>query len=135
MSGLSIAITGDGQLFGLWPSHAMKRFPQATFYDRSAAVTAFRHAEVVLGKKGLLNAEGQASARRTAENLANPPEVDATVSFSGPVQNGTVTVTCRNGNTKTFQIKLNDLSDDAIRQAFFNVDAAIIRCKTGSAVS
>lgn len=129
MAGLSIAITGDGQLFQIWPTHAMKRFPHATIYDRSAKVTAFRHAEVKLGKDGLLNAEGQDAAKRTAQNLANPPEVDATVSFHGPLQNGVVTVKCKAGTEKAFQIRLNGLGKKAIEQAFFNVDAAITRCK------
>lgn len=134
MAGLKIAITGDGQLFQIWPSHAMTRFPKATLYDRSAAVTAFRRAEAALGAKGLLDPEGQASARRTAENLANPPAVDATVTFSGPIQNGKVKVTCKNGNEKVFQIRLLSLEDEAIKQAFFHVDDAITRCAATPAV-
>jgi hypothetical protein len=134
MAGLKIAITGDGQLFQIWPSHAMTRFPKATLYDRSAAVTACRRAEAELGAKGLLDPEGQASARRTAENLANPPAVDATVTFSGPIQNGTVKVTCKNGNEKVFQIRLLSLEDEAIKQAFFHVDDAITRCAATPAV-
>ena len=134
MSGLSIAITGDGQLFQVWLSHAMNRFPTATFYDRSAATTAVRQGEVTLGKKGFLDAAGQASAQRTAQNLANPPEVDATVTFSGPVQNGTVKVTCRNGAEKVVQVRLHALDDDAIRQAFYHVDDAITRCAISPAM-
>ena len=134
MAGLKIAITGDGQLFQIWPSHAMTRFPKATLYDRSAAVTALRRAEAELGAKGLLDPEGQASARRTAENLANPPAVDATVTFSGPIQNGIVKVTCKNGNEKVFQIRLLSLEYEAIKQAFFHVDDAITRCAATPAV-
>ena len=129
MSALSIAIKGDGQLFQIWPSHAMKRFPQAVLYDRSPAVTAFRQAEAKLGQRGFLDAAGQASAKRTAQNLSNPPAVDATVTFAGPIQNGKVTVKCKNGKEKVFQIRLNDLGEMAIQQAFFHVDAAIARCK------
>ena len=106
MSGLSIAITGDGQLFQIWPSHAMKRFPRATIYDRSPTVTASRQAEVNLGHLGWLDPSGQASAQRTAQNLANPPAVDATLTFTGPIQNGTVKVKCRNGIEKVFQVRL-----------------------------
>jgi len=134
MSGLSIAITGNGQLFQIWPSHAMKRFPRATIYDQSAAVTAFRQAEVNLGKSGYLDAAGQASAQRTAHNLANPPEVDATVTFSGPVENGTVKVACKNGNEKLFQVRLTALTDEAIEQAFYHVDDAITRCAISPAM-
>ena len=132
MSMLSIAITGEGQLFQIWPSHAMKRFPQAVIYDRSPTVTAFRLAEVRLGQQGLLDAAGQASAKRTAQNLAKPPEVDATVTFAGPIQNGKVKVKCKNGKEKVFQIRLNDLGDKAIQQAFLHVDAAITKCKLGT---
>jgi hypothetical protein len=132
MAGLLIAFTGEGQLFQIWPTHAMKRFPQATLYDRSAKVTAFRQAEAKLGKDGWLNPEGQAAAKRTAQNLANPTEVDATVTFSGPLQNGVVKVKCKTGAEKVFQIRLNSLDDKAIEQAFFNVDAAITRCKVGA---
>ena len=129
MIGLSIAITGDGQLFQIWPSHAGKKFPAATIYDRSAKVTAFRQAEVNLGKEGHLNAAGQASAKRTARNLANPPAVDVTLSFKGPVQNGTVKVKCKNGVEKVFQVRLQALDDKSIQQAFAQVDAAITSCK------
>jgi hypothetical protein len=132
MSGLSIAIRGSGQLFQIWPSHGGKRFPNATIYDRSATVTSFRQAEVNLGEKGWLDAPGQASAQRTAKNLSSPPEVDATLTFEGPVQNGTVRVKCKNGNEKVFQVRLTGLDDKAIEQAFFHVDAAIIRCKFGA---
>ena len=132
MSGLLIAITGEGQLFQIWPTHAMKRFPQATIYDRSAKVTAFRHAEAKLGQDGWLNAEGRDAAKRIAQNLANPPVVDATVTFSGPIQNGVVTVKCKTGIEKVFQIRLNGLDKKAIEQAFFNVDSAITRCKVGA---
>ena len=130
MSGLSIAITGDGQLFQIWPSHAMKRFPRATIYDRSPTVTASRQAEVNLGHLGWLDPSGQASAQRTAQNLTNPPAVDATLTFTGPIQNGTVKVKCRNGIEKVFQVRLTSLGDEAIQQAFFHVDAAITLCKT-----
>ncbi len=131
MSGLSIAITGDGQLFQLWPTHAMKRFPRATIYDRSATVTAFRQAEANLGQQGWLNPAGQASAQRTAQNLANPPAVDATLTFAGSMQNGTVKVKCKSGTEKVFQIRLIGLEDKVVQQGFFHVDAAITRCKTG----
>ena len=131
MRGLSIAITGNGQLLSVWPTHAMKRFKGATIYDRSAAVTAFRQDEVNLGQQGHLNPAGQASAQRTAQNIANPPSVDATLTFAGSAQNGTVKVKCKNGTETAFQVRLNGLGDAAIQQAFQHVDAAITRCKTG----
>ena len=109
----------------------MKRFPKATIYDRSATVTDFRKAEVKLGQQGRLDPSGQASARRTAQNLANPPAVDATLTFAGPVQNGTVKVKCRNGVEKVFRVQLLGLGDEAIKQAFLQVDAAIALCKNG----
>lgn len=131
MSGLSIAITGDGQLFQIWPTHAMKRFPGATIYDRSARVTAFRQGEVDLGKQGLLDAEGQALAKHTAQNLSNPPAVDATLTFSGTVQNGTVKVKCKSGVERLFRVRLSALGEKVIQQAFFHVDAAITSCGVG----
>ena len=131
MSKPAIAITGDGQLFQIWPTHAMKRFPMATLYDRSPKAMGFRQAEVDLGRRGLLDPTGQAAARRIADNLTNPPDVDATVTFKGPVQNGTITVTCRNGTKKTFQIRLTALDDHSVEQGFHNVDAAIARCLAG----
>tara|TARA_R110002049_G_scaffold29972_1_gene101853 strand:+ start:22715 stop:23122 length:408 start_codon:yes stop_codon:yes gene_type:complete len=134
MSGLSIAITGDGQLFQIWPTHAMSRFPRATIYDRSAAVTAFRQAEVKLGQQGWLDRTGQTATQRTAQNLANPPVVDATLTFAGPIQNGTVTVKCKSGNEKVFQVRLTGLEEKAIKQAFFHVDAAINRCKAAGSL-
>lgn len=131
MSGLSIAITGSGQLFQIWPTHAMKRFPKATIYDQSAGVTALRRAEVKLGQSGLLDPAGQAAARRTEANIAAPPDVDTTVTFEGSAQNGTVRVTCRRGTEKTFQVRLTGLDDDSVRQAFYHVDAAITLCAAG----
>jgi hypothetical protein len=92
-------------------------------------VTAFRQAEVDLAKKGWLDAEGQASARRIAHNLANPPPVDVTLTFSGPFQNGTVKVKCKSGGEKVFQVRLNGLGEKVINQAFSQVDAAITSCK------
>ncbi len=131
MSKPSIAITGDGQLFSMWITHGMKRFPMATFYDQSAAVTAFREAEVELGRRGLLDPAGQAAARRTAENLANPPDFDVTLTFKGPVQNGTVTVRCKDGREKTFDVRLTGIDDRSISQGFHNVDSAVSLCLAG----
>ncbi|MCR9109478.1 hypothetical protein [Marivita sp. XM-24bin2] len=131
MSKPSIAVTGDGQLFGVWITHGMKRFPMATFYDQSATVTAFRQAEVELGRRGLLDPAGQAAARRTAENLANPPDFDVTLTFKGPVENGIVKVKCKNGREKTFEVRLTGIDDRAISQGFHNVDAAVTRCLAG----
>jgi hypothetical protein len=128
MSGLSIAIKGQGQLFQIWPTHAAKQFPRATIYDRSATVTGLRQNEANLGAQGLLDAAGQASAQRIAQNLASPTAVDATLDFAGPLQNGTVTVTCKNGTEKMFQVRLLGLGDGQITQGFFHVDAAITLC-------
>jgi hypothetical protein len=51
MWGLTIAITGEGQLLQIWPTHAMTRFKGATIYDRSAATTAFRQGEQIWALK------------------------------------------------------------------------------------
>ena len=131
MSKPSIAVTGDGQLFHLWTTYGMKRFPMATFYDQSATVTAFRKAEVDLGRRGLLDPAGQAAARRTAENLANPPKFNAVLTFKGPAQNGKVTVKCKNGVEKTFEVRLTGIDDRALAQGFHNVDAAVTLCLAG----
>ncbi len=130
MRGLSIALAGDGHQFNIWLSHASKRFPGATFYDRSPMITAFRQAEVNLGDQGWLDSEGQASARRTAKNLANPLTVDVTLTFAGKFQNGTVTVKCKNGTEKVLRVRINGLAEEMINRAFYHVDAAITRCKT-----
>ena len=129
MSRFAIAVTGDGLFMDMWITHGMTRFPQATFYDRSAKVTAFRQAEADLDKAGYLNAEGRAAAKRIAENLKNPPEVDATVEFSGQNFKGKAIVTCKNGNRKEFDLQLVGISDKEIAQLFFHVDAAVTRCK------
>lgn len=135
MWGLSIAIMGEGQLFQVWPTHAMKRFKGATIYDRSAGVTAARQGEAQLGQQGRLNAAGQASARRVAQDLANPKPVEVTLRFAGSAHNGTVTVHCGNGSETTFQVRLAGLSEDAIQRAFHKVDEAITQCKTGPSVA
>lgn len=131
MSKPSIAVTGDGPLFGIWITHGMQQFPMATFYDQSATVTAFRQAEVELGRRGLLDPAGQAAARRTAENLANPPDFDVTVTLKGTVQNGLVTVRCKNGRETTFEVRLTDIDDRSISRGFHNVGAAVSRCLAG----
>ncbi len=128
---VSVAVAGSGPLFGVWSTHASKSYRNMTVYDRSAAVTAFRQQEANLGQKGFLDAAGTASAQRTAQNLANPAAVDATVTFSGGPENGTVVVKCQGGMEKRFQVRLSGLGDQAIRQSFSDVDAAIAQCKAG----
>ena len=129
---VSVAVTGDGALLGVWCSHATQNYRNMTVYDRTAAVTAFRQQEVNLAQQGHLDAAGQAMAQRTAQNLANPQAVDATLTFSGQPENSTVVVKCRNGMEKRIQVRLTGLGDQAIRQAFASVDAAIAQCKSGA---
>jgi hypothetical protein len=88
-----------------------------------------------LGAKGRLNPEGQASAQKTALDLANPKAVDVTLTFAGTAQNGTVQVQCGNGAETVFQVRLAGLGDDAIQRAFYKVDEAITQCKTRGPVA
>ncbi len=133
MWGLSIALKGDGHLFNLWLSHACKKFKGSTFYDHRPMVQAFRQAEVDLAKQGYLNAEGRTDALETAHNMANPPKVDATLTFKGTLRNGTVIVACTNGAEKTFKVSLTGVDDKALAQTFYHVDAAVIACSAGRA--
>lgn len=130
LSSASVAVSGDG-LMGMWITHAMKTYPGIKIYDQSAAATNFRQQEVALGQKGVLDAAGQANAQRTAQNMANPQATDAKITFSGPPTNSTVTVTCKNGMQKRFQISLNGLTDADIKAACAALDNAIAACKGG----
>ena len=78
----SIAVTGrDCALLGMFLTRGMKRFPDATFYDRTPKTLGAIAQEVSLAANGLTDADSTESAARAAKNLADPPAVSVTVSF------------------------------------------------------
>jgi hypothetical protein len=81
-----------------------------------------------LGRKGLLDKAGQESARRTAENLNNPPPVDVTLLFKKQGNKLLVDVICSRGKTETYEIYAGFLILDDMTPAYMLVDAAIDRC-------
>ena len=78
----SVAVTGkDCALLGVFLTRGMKRFPNATFYDRTTKTLGAIAQEVSLAEKGLTDPASTESAARAAKNLANPPPVSVSVDF------------------------------------------------------
>lgn len=125
----SIRVGGEGPFMHMYFSHGMKRFPDTTFYDGSAAVRKFRLQEVKLGLDGYLDAEGTDHAMDTLRNIMNPVEAEFDLRFSGhPETGGIVDIRCRRGGrVHRIKLQLDDLSDAGLRRAYQPLDAAIIQ--------
>ena len=77
----SVAVSGSGQTLGMLISEGQKRFPRATWFDRSSRANHARAREVQLGRAGHIGGTGQAW-RGAAQDLQQPQNVDVTVAFS-----------------------------------------------------
>lgn len=128
----SIAIKGRGPHMGMYVTYGTTRWPNATFYDRTPLVNAFRQQEADLGKAGYLDAAGTASAKRTAQNLASPPKDDVTLEFVDKNGHLTVVVTCANKRQTNVTIRLEDIMRPNYGNGFAPIDNAIGGC-TGPA--
>jgi hypothetical protein len=122
----SIAVTGQGPHLGPYITHAFKKYPKITIYDRTAAVTAFRKQEVDLGKQGYLDREGRRNARATERNLKHPPKVDVTLTFASKgLEDLKVTVSGDMKGSQTFVIDIRKIVQDNLNPAFGQVDTAV----------
>jgi hypothetical protein len=88
----SVAITGTGMIFSMFPVEFQNAFPNAKLFDRSARTNQIRAAEAALGKTKFAAPEFQKSSVVIEKNLTNPPKTDFTVNFEvrGPVEAATV---------------------------------------------
>lgn len=99
----SMAISGNGRLLGMFVTEGMKRFPNATMYDRTEQFRNFAEQEVKLGKTEFAAPEFRKSALVTERNLRSPAAVDVTVVFRSLGTHETVTIAGKvTRNTSSF---------------------------------
>jgi hypothetical protein len=75
----SIAVEGSGKLLGMFVTKCMKRFPNATIYDRSNQFRSFAAQERTLGNSELASPEFRRSSADRGPDWSAP--VDVTVTF------------------------------------------------------
>lgn len=99
----SMAISGSGRLLGMFVTEGMKRFPNATMYDRTEQFRNFAEQEVKLGKTEFAAPDFRRSALVTERNLRSPTPVDVTISFQSLGTHETVTIAGKvTRNTSSF---------------------------------
>lgn len=88
----TVAVTGDGDLTGVFFTELCTRFPLAKVFDRTDATNKARRAEARRGKSIYASSEFRSSALVMEANLNNPPPTDITVRFMKTGKNENVMV-------------------------------------------
>ncbi|MBY6154234.1 hypothetical protein KUV47_13500 [Vannielia litorea] len=124
--GFSIAVSGDGIMFGMFITDGMARWgDEVTMYDHSAAVQGFRQAEAKLGESGFGDKGSQELAKKIRAHDANPPKIDIKVHFA---KFGETEICIIAGNGQTRVVKLDKSKQDwqtlehALEECFKAVD-------------
>ena len=102
----SIAVTGTGQLMGMFITDGMKHYPSATWYDRSIQVHSAIGKETQLAKSGHLRPSDRQRLLRAERQLRTPPPVDVMVSFETKGKREKVAVVGRR-RRRTLSFNLN----------------------------
>jgi len=124
--GFSIAVSGKGMLMGMFITDGIQRWgKEATFYDHSDAVKAFREGEAKLGESGLGDKGSQELAKKIRAHDANPPKIDVQVKFA---TFGDKEIAIISGNGRQRVVELNKKKVDwqgvehALEECFKAVD-------------